>query len=247
MVFGLAVRTERNEDCDAAEGAVLWSGWALTVFLGSIAGAIPTLDLGWAARRARRHCRRPSRPHAATSAWAALAGIRRGRMTPRTVARARAIRIAAPARTVGTPSTRAWAPAPLLAAAKTVIRAPTPSVPPSWWATLIRPEAAPASAVGDAGHAGGGQRRERRAHADAEQDQRRRHLGQVVGAGGDLAQPEHPDQGDREAGGEDPQPRRGAARSGAPPAPSRRPRGSSAGRRSRPPGRRSPGRPAGTG
>jgi hypothetical protein len=71
------------------------------------------------------------------------------RITSRTTIRPRARKIALPVTADDTACARAWTePAPpeeRSAEANTVTRIPRPSEPPSWWATLTTPEAAPAS------------------------------------------------------------------------------------------------------
>ena len=84
-----------------------------------------------------------------------------------------------------------------LAAAKTVTRMPRPSDPPSWWATLTRPNGRARVVGADAGDTGGGERAQRAALSDAHQDHGQREVGDVGRVRGQAAQPRHPDEGDR--------------------------------------------------
>ena len=142
-----------------------------------------------ARRRPTDACRRSLRP----------AGTMRTSTTTRATASSTLLPVRA-ARTCSATAAGPSSPAP----ARTATAASTarPSAMPSWWAVLTRPEAAPASARRDTGDAGVGQRREGEALPGTDQHHRQRHRAQVGVPDAGPAQPDHPDEGDGGAAGE---------------------------------------------
>jgi hypothetical protein len=65
-----------------------------------------------------------------------------------------------------------WSAPPASAAAKTATSTARPNEPPIWWATLVTPPAAPGVLGRDVGQTAGGQRPERAALTDPDEDHR---------------------------------------------------------------------------